>query len=132
MNTETPIKRIKTSKVVFVAPLDTMIKVEDIFETLSIHHILVLDHDKLCGVISKSDLLTVYRNAVVAGNFPDRTSIKAKEIMTSNPVTLDVEDTIGLAADIFLTNKIHSIPVLNGNQLAGIITNHDIIKFCFR
>ncbi len=132
MNTETPIKRIKTSKIIFVLPSDTMKKVEEIFETLPIHHILVIENELLHGVISKTDLLRIYKASAAKGEIPDRYKMKAQDIMTSNPITLDTEDTVGLAADIFLSNKIHSIPVMNGNQLSGIITNHDLIKYCFR
>ena len=132
MNTETPIKKIKTSKIIYVSPTDTMMKVEEIFESLPIHHILVLESETLLGIISKSDLLRVYRSFAAEGTIPDRHNLKAEDIMTADPITLDTEDTIGLAADIFLLNKIHSIPVLNGDQLAGIITNHDIIKYCFK
>lgn len=132
MNTETPIKKIKTSKIIYVSPSDTMMKVEEIFESLPIHHILVLESETLRGIISKSDLLRVYRSFAAEGTIPDRHNLKAEDIMTADPITLDTEDTIGLAADIFLLNKIHSIPVLNGDQLSGIITNHDLIKYCFK
>ncbi|MBK7634741.1 MAG: CBS domain-containing protein [Saprospiraceae bacterium] len=66
------------------------------------------------------------------GKVPDRNKIFARDVMTQDPITLDTEDTIGLAADLFLSNKIHSVPVLNGDQLSGIITNHDLLKYCFR
>lgn len=132
MNTETPIKKIKTSKIIYVSPTDTMMKVEEIFESLPIHHILVLESETLLGIISKSDLLRVYRSFAAEGTIPDRHNLKAEDIMTADPITLDTEDTIGLAADIFLLNKIHSIPILNGDQLSGIITNHDLIKYCFK
>ena len=132
MNSEIPVKRIKTSKIVYVLPTDTMMKVEEVFETVPIHHILVVENEKLRGVISKSDLLKVYKKAVNEGVFPDRSSILASDLMTKNPVTLDTEDTIGLAADIILANQIHSIPILIGDQLSGIITNHDILKYCFK
>ena len=109
-----------------------MMKVEEIFESLPIHHILVLESETLLGIISKSDLLRVYRSVAAEGTIPDRHNLKAEDIMTADPITLDTEDTIGLAADIFLLNKIHSIPILNGDQLSGIITNHDLIKYCFK
>lgn len=132
MNTEMPLKKIKSSKIVYVSPGDTMMKVEEIFEALPIHHLLVLENENLMGVISKEDLLQVYKQAVSEGKLPDRSAILASDIMTKDPITLDTEDTIGLAADIFLANKIHSIPILNGDQLSGIITNHDLIKYCFK
>jgi CBS domain-containing protein len=132
MNTELPIKKIKSSKIIYVSPGDSMVKAEEIFKTLNLHHVLVVENESLLGVVSKSDLLKVYQNAAEKGIVPDRHHIPVSEIMTPNPITLDTEDTIGLAADIFLANKIHSIPVLNGEQLSGIVTNHDLIKYCFR
>lgn len=132
MNTELPIKKIKTSKIVFVKPDDTMLKVEEIFDNFSIHHLLVVENETLCGIISKSDLLKVYRSYTNDGKVVDRSKIIASDFMTKDPITLDTEDTIGLAADLFLSNKIHSVPILNGDQLSGIITNHDLLKYCFR
>lgn len=132
MNTEIPVKKIKTSKIIFVSPQDTMLKVEEIFDTFNIHHILVIEDEKLQGIISKNDLLRLYKKATNDGQILQRSQILAAEIMTENPITLDTEDTIGLAADIILSNKVHSIPILNGDQLSGIITNHDIIKYCFK
>jgi CBS domain-containing protein len=132
MNTELPIKKIKSSKIVFVKPDDTMLKVEEIFDNFSIHHILVVENEALCGIISKSDLLKVYITHTNEGKIPERSIILAEQIMTKDPITLDTEDTIGLAADLFLSNKIHSVPVLNGDQLSGIVTNHDLLKYCFR
>ena len=132
MNTEITLKKINTSKIIYVSPQDSVLKVEEIFDTLSIHHILVLEGDTLKGIISKTDLLKMYKENIAKGILPDRSAIKAGDIMTSDLITLDVDDTIGLAADIFLSNKVHSIPLYDGDKLAGIITNHDIIKYCFK
>lgn len=132
MNTELPIKKIKSSKIVCVNREDTMLKVEEIFDNFSIHHVLVVENETLYGIISKSDLLKVYRKNADDGVVPQRNNILAKDLMTKDPITLDTEDTIGLAADLFLSNKIHSVPVLNGDQLSGIVTNHDLLKYCFR
>jgi len=132
MNTEITLKKINTSRIIYVSPEDSILKVEDIFDTISIHHILVLEGETLKGVISKSDLLRMYKESVAKGILPNKSDIKAGDIMTSNLITLDVDDTVGLAADIFLSNKVHSIPLFDGDKLAGIITNHDIIKYCFK
>lgn len=132
MNSEISIKKIKTSKIIYVSPDDTMSKVEEIFDHFPIHHILVLEGNMLKGIISKQDLLKLYKEAVDNGILLNRNNINASDMMTINPITLDEEDTIGLAASIILANKIHSIPIVNGQSLSGIITNHDIIKFCFK
>ncbi len=132
MNTEIPVSRIKNTKIIKVHPDDTMMKVEEIFDNFNIHHILVLDENKLVGIISQSDVLKIYKNKANKGVVPMRNEVLAKDIMTTDPIVLDNEDTIGLAADIILANKIHSLPIMEGNRLSGIITNHDLIKYCFK
>ena len=132
VNTEAPINRIKISNVIFVHPEDTMMKVEKIFETYSIHHILVIQNDELLGLISKTDLLNLYKEYANQGKIPERNKITAASFMTTKLVTLEGDDSIGLAADIFLSNQFHSLPILENKKLKGIITNHDIIKYCFK
>lgn len=132
MNTEKPIKSIMTTKIIYVSREDTLLKVESIFEEFSIHHILVVENGQLLGIISKNDVLKVYQSHAEQNNVPNRSQIAVSSFMTENPICVDVEDTIGLAADIFLSNKIHSVPVVNGQDLAGIITNHDLMNYCFK
>lgn len=132
MNSETPLKKIVNTHIIFVKPKDNLAKVEEIFANMHIHHILVLENEELIGVISKSDLLNLYTEYTNDNKLVNRITTLAEDIMTPDPISLDLEDTVGLAADIFLSNKIHSIPILNGTRLAGIITNHDLIKFAFQ
>ena len=54
------------------------------------------------------------------------------DIMTTKVVTLDPDDSIGLAADIFLANRFHALPIVEGKNLVGILTTYDLIKFCFQ
>jgi acetoin utilization protein AcuB len=132
MNAERSIRNIMTTNIVALKPEDTILKVEEIFESVAIHHILILQQKKLVGVVSKNDLLKLYRKELLKNNVLDRSAITVQTIMTANPVTVDCDDTIGLAADIFLANSFHSLPVLDGDELIGIVTNHDLIKYAFK
>jgi acetoin utilization protein AcuB len=51
--------------------------------------------------------------------------------MTPEPIVVDPDDSIGLAADIFLVNTLHALPVVEDNRLVGIITTHDLLKYAF-
>jgi CBS domain-containing protein len=51
--------------------------------------------------------------------------------MTTYPVFLEPDDTIDLAADIFLANKFHALPILDDGQLVGLLTTHDLIRHVF-
>lgn len=120
-----------TTNVVTVRPDDSIMKLEEIFQNIPIHHVLVTEHKHLLGVVSKTDLLNVYRKAMFENAALDRSGILVKTIMTFHPVTIDCDDTIGLAADIFLANSFHSLPVLDGEELVGIVTNHDLIRYAY-
>lgn len=49
-------------------------------------------------------------------------------IMTSDVITLAADDTLGQAREIFMTKKIHHIPIVDGKKLVGLITSWDIFK----
>ena len=51
------------------------------------------------------------------------------DVMTPNPVTLRPSDTIGQAEDIMDERGFRQIPIVNGKELAGILTDRDIRSF---
>ena len=51
------------------------------------------------------------------------------DVMTTDPITLGPKDTIGQAEEIMFTNKIRQLPVVEGTELVGILTDRDIRSF---
>jgi CBS domain-containing protein len=51
------------------------------------------------------------------------------DVMTTDPITLGPEDTIGQAEEIMFTNKIRQLPVVEGTELVGILTDRDTRSF---
>lgn len=49
-------------------------------------------------------------------------------IMTSKVITLSPSDTLGQAREVFMTKRIHHIPIVEGKKLVGLITSWDIFK----
>lgn len=47
------------------------------------------------------------------------------EIMTSDVITVDPEDTMDKIRDIFRTNNIHHVPVVKDGKVRGIISKSD-------
>jgi CBS domain-containing protein len=96
----------------------------------------VLDQDRLIGIISKSDFYRI--SYAISFDWTGKESVDerahvftAKDIMTRYPMQLHPDDTIGLAADIFLSNRFHALPVVDGESLVGIVTSHDLIALAF-
>src|SRR5262252_6412813 len=50
-----------------------------------------------------------------------------KEIMVSSPVTLKPEDTLDLANDVISLGRIRHIPVVEDEQLIGLLSERDLI-----
>jgi acetoin utilization protein AcuB len=95
--------------------------IRDIFKNFEFHHILVLENQKLVGVISDRDLID-------SDTIPiDK---KAHEIMSRNLITVDVETSIEKASDLLLENNISCLPVISPQgSVEGIVSWKDILKF---
>lgn len=51
-----------------------------------------------------------------------------RQLMTKNPKTIAPTESLVKAAQLMLRNKISTLPVLDGDELVGIITERDIFR----
>ncbi len=122
----------------FTIALDATIKtIRDLMERENIHHLIVVKKDQeVIGIISTEDLRKVanWIEEETTGKVLSQklnTSWTAERIMTPNPLVLDEEDTIGLAADIILQNQFHAIPIVDNGILVGLVTSHDLLRYAY-
>lgn len=133
MNVLDPISSIMTRDLITVNEKDKLTAVKDIFDSKRIHHIPVVRFKKIVGIVSKTDFLAFIRG--FSQNEEDRfvndsrlRAYTADEIMTTGLAKLEPTDRIDVALEIFKINMFHAIPVVQEDELVGIITTHDIIK----
>lgn len=137
MNTERTIREIMTTDLVTVKPDVNAKEIYDLFKQHNFHHLPVVENGEvLVGIISKEDFFRVsylLSNQTTGKTWSEKhyQSLEAKDFMTTYPITLDPEDTIGLAADILLSNKFHALPVVEDYRLVGLITTHDLLQYSF-
>ena len=55
--------------------------------------------------------------------------MKVVDVMTTDPLTVTPVETIGQADELMNTNKIRQLPVVQGKDLIGIVTDRDIRSF---
>ena len=83
---------------------------------------VVMDDGKLLGIITDGDLRRMLLK------YPDIEHVKASQIMTSNPKTIDEEALVVDALHKMRENSITQLPVIHEGKYLGIIHLHDILK----
>ena len=83
---------------------------------------VVMEGDRLLGVITDGDLRRMLMK------YPNIEQVKASQIMTSNPKTIDAEALVVDALHKMRENSITQLPVVHEGKYLGIIHLHDILK----
>lgn len=127
------VARWMSRNVITIKQADPVSLAFELLLTNDIRHLPVLFRRKLVGIITDRDL----HEALIPSD-PDRThrsmyhtvkNIKAKEIMTPNPITIGPDAPVDQAAQIFFDRRIDCLPVKDGKgKLVGILTSTDILK----
>lgn len=83
---------------------------------------VVTEHGRIAGIITDGDLRRMLLK------HPDIDSVKASEIMTPNPKTIDENDMVADALQKMRHNSITQLPVVSQGNYVGVIHLHDILK----
>ena len=127
------VRHIMTTPIVTVDMDDNLRVIREIFSKSRFHHLLVVENDKLYGVISDRDLLKEIspRLGTAAEKPEDSASLykKAHQIMSRRPIVIGQNDSIHRAIDLFEEHSISCIPVVDDEGYpVGILSWRDIFK----
>ena len=134
------IATIMTKEVISLHENDLFEKANEIFVNHSFHNIPVISSDNfLVGIISKGDFNKILTPFSIFETEKSKIenrklfkSLLCKDVMTSELITLKASDDIEDAVKILLPNNIHCIPIVDdSNQIAGIVTNNDLLKYFY-
>lgn len=118
---------IMTRDLITVTPGVTLNKVRSIFMGHSIHHLPVVEGESLVGILTTYDL---WKNEIAPKDYG---KTRVDEVMTTGVVRISPKDKIGTAAELFLDNRFHALPVVDEeNRLLGIVTSFDILLYEFK
>jgi len=87
--------------------------VTKMMEENKIRHLMVAKNGRVMGIISDRDFR--------------RQGKTAADIMTTDPITVDVSTTMMTAITIFLKRRISCLPVVEDGKLCGILTTTDLM-----
>ena len=127
------VKNIMTAEVVTLKVDEELSLASDIMTLGRIRHLPVVEGDHLVGIISQRDLFKASLASVMSHDFRETRDhlkeITIKEVMVRNVETIDPEAEIHDAGLMMLKKKTGCLPVVQNENLVGMLTETDILKF---
>jgi CBS domain-containing protein len=113
----------KGSDVFSIAPDATVAEAIDMMAERGIGSLLVMDDGFLRGIVTERD----YARKVVAGGLSIEES-RVADIMTADVYTTGIEQNIDECMTLMTEKRIRHLPVVDGDQILGIISIGDLVK----
>lgn len=108
------VRHVMSRRVRAVEPSASTAVLREIMTEEGFHHLLVMEHGKLLGVLSDRDLC-------------GRCGKRASELMTRQPLTTRPDTPIGQAITSMLRHRISCLPVVEEEAVQGILTTTDML-----
>ena len=126
------VKDFMTRKVVYISPDTTVAHAADIMREQGFHLLPVIENDKLVGLVtegtiaeaspSKATSLSIYEMNYLLNK------TKIKDVMIRKVITVSQYASLEDATYLMLKNKVGILPVVDNEQVYGVITDRDIFK----
>jgi CBS domain-containing protein len=106
-----------------VSPQTSVFDALKLMADRNIGALLVLEGEKLAGIFSERDYA---RKVILKGKASKETAVA--EIMTAVVVTVRLSQNVEECMELMTANRIRHLPVIEGDELAGVISIGDVVK----
>lgn len=114
----------KRGKAIFsVEPTVTVYQAIELMCEKNIGGLVILENGKLVGIFTERDYA---RKLILKGKSSKDTLIR--ELMTPNPITVKLDSRIEECMKIMTDKHIRHLPVVENEQLIGVISIGDLVK----
>ena len=122
------IEAIMSTNLITVGPSSTLAEARSLMHDKRIHHIPVVEDGKLKGLVTLTNVLAATDSFLRdPKNRIHANEILVKDAMDRDVATVDVHASLRSAALFIEKHKIGCLPVMNGEELVGIITDTDFV-----
>ena len=129
------VREIMSKDIEVVDRNDNLWTVEERMVTKQLRHLPVLEQGEVVGMVTQRDLFKAAMSSTMGyGEKAQQAylqSVCVKEIMTYPVVTVAPDTSAAAAADMMITIGIGCLPVVDDQQLIGIVTKTDLLR-CLR
>jgi len=125
-----------TPNPVYITPKTTLPQAHRLIKDRHIRRLPVMDSGRLVGIVTLGDIRETEPSPATSLSIHELNylldQLPVEKFMTRDPITVLPMTTIQEAASLMLTYKISGLPVMDGGQLVGIITESDIFRMLVR
>ena len=119
----TPLREVARRAPVTVPPEATIRHAAEVMTAESVSALLVVEDGRPLGIVTDRDL----RRRVLATGLDSDTPVDT--VMTHSPTTIANSSYAYQALLVMARDDIHHLPVMDGEQVCGMITNTDLLKY---
>jgi CBS domain-containing protein len=117
------ILNLKGSTIYSIVPEASLEVAVDLMVRHDIGSLVVMHGPSMAGMITFREVLAALQTQ--GGSI---TGVRARDVMVTNPVCGDPEQTIDELRQLMTLHHVRYLPVLDGDKLAGIVSFHDLAK----
>jgi len=129
-----PVSHIMSKQMVTVHAAQTVSEVFKLLTENPIHHVPVVNGNKLVGLISSTDMMKLSLDAYGTPDAANAEYLDSQfsvdQIMVTELVTAEPDEPIRSVATKLSTGALHSVPVVDTDkELVGIVTTTDLVNY---
>lgn len=115
---------VKGAAVETIGPEESISEALRIIYEKRIGSLVVVEDEKLLGIISERDILSdCFQQGVYVGDK------KVRELMTKNLIIGLTSDPLDYIMGVMTENRIRHLPIMEDGRLAGIVSIGDVVKY---
>ncbi len=130
---EPTVREIMMASPVTLAPGDTLDLANDIMSLGRIRHIPIVEDNRIAGILSQRDLFGAAVGIVLGLKGKEQKDLlkgfRIKEVMRHPVITISPDASVKKAAQLMAERKIGCLPVVEGDNLVGLVTLTNILRY---
>ena len=109
--------------IVSVKPDDKVVAALQLMRDNRVRATLVINDDKLVGILTQGDCAI---KVLLPGL--DAKHVLVKEVMTSDPLSVKLDDPIEACTGLMASRNFRHLPVVDAGRVVGVISIGDVVK----
>ena len=126
------VKDFMTRKVVYISPDTTIAHAADLMREQGLHRLPVIENDKLVGLVTEGTIAEASPSKATSLSIFEMNYLlnktKVKDVMLRDVITVSKFASLEDATYLMYKNKVGILPVVDNDQVSGVITDRDIFR----